>query len=471
MQHKVEEYMKKHQMIHKEDTVIVGVSGGSDSVCLLYMLLEYKKSIPFHIAVVHVNHKVRLDASIDADYVKSLCEKHELPFFLYVYDIKEYAKKNKISEEEAGRECRYQAFYDVAKKLNQKEYKIAVAHHKQDLAETVLFRLFRGTGLKGIRGILPVRDHIIRPLLEVGKEEIEEYLTKMEISWCIDSTNAENTYTRNKIRNQLIPYIEKEINNKSVNHIVEFSEKANDIYFFLNKYIEQKFAELSHFEENGVVFCIDYLRKEEKIIIEGLLMKGIEHLLLSNKDINGTHINCIVDLLGKEGNKQLDLPNNLVVKKEYEKLVLKERKVLLEEQKIEEKRFLKSQIEKEHKIKFELEKKIIEISLIELTEEKYKECFIENTYTKCFDYDKIKNYLIFRFKQEGDYLTINNLFQKKSLKKYFINEKIKDEERKKILLLAECDHVIWVIGKRISTYYKVSDKTKKILKVSVREEN
>ena len=231
---KVLDYVKKYRMIEEKDTIIAGVSGGADSVCLLFMLLQIREQIPFHLAVVHVNHGIREDAGEDAAYVKELCEKYGLPFYLTEVKLKKYAKEEGLSEEEAGRKIRYRAFEAALKEelalqgISEAENKgkIAVAHNSNDRAETMLFHLFRGTGLTGLSGIKPVNGKIIRPLLCLERREIEEWLDRGDISYRTDSTNVQDIYTRNKIRHHILPYAEEEICRGAVSHM---SRAADDL--------------------------------------------------------------------------------------------------------------------------------------------------------------------------------------------------------------------------------------------------
>ena len=207
---KVRKYIKQYDMLMPGDTVVAGVSGGADSLCLLFMLKEFAKEMPLQLAVVHVNHGIREEATEDAAYVKQICEELDVPFFLKEADVEGIAKSQGISTEEAGRNVRYEAFSEVLGE-HFTAGKIAVAHNANDRAETMLFHLFRGTGLTGLSGIKPVRGQIIRPLLCLSREEIEQYLVKKEIAFCIDRTNNEDTYTRNKIRHHILPFAEENI--------------------------------------------------------------------------------------------------------------------------------------------------------------------------------------------------------------------------------------------------------------------
>lgn len=234
---KVRAYIAKHQMISDGDTVAAGVSGGADSVCMLYMLRKLAEEIPFRLIVVHVHHGVRSDAQEDADYVKRLCEEWNIPFFLKRVDMAGYAKEMRLTPEEAGRELRYQAFEEA---LNGEcaPCKIAVAHNRNDRAETMLFHLFRGSGLRGLGSIRPVRERIIRPLLCLERAEIEAYLSEKGLACCMDSTNNDDTYTRNKIRHHILPYVEEHICRNAVAHIGEAAEVLAQTDVFVNKQME-----------------------------------------------------------------------------------------------------------------------------------------------------------------------------------------------------------------------------------------
>ena len=190
-------------MAEAGDSIVAGVSGGADSVCLLLILCSLSRKLDLQLAVVHVDHGIRQEAVEDAAYVRQLCEEMKVPFFLVKKDVPRYAAARHLSLEEAGRQIRYQAFREAAKKLNGRgAVKIAVAHNANDRAETMLFHLFRGTGLTGLGSIRPVRDGIIRPLLGLQRTEIEAYLEEEGRAYCKDKTNEEDTYTRNRIRRQ-----------------------------------------------------------------------------------------------------------------------------------------------------------------------------------------------------------------------------------------------------------------------------
>ena len=215
MYQKVKAYVKKWHMLQKEDSVIAGISGGADSVCLLFMLLKLQKELGFALMAVHVNHGIRgAEAERDEAYVKRLCRQWNVRLKVYRENVPAYAKKHGMTEEEAGRDIRRTCFCKVLKEWG--GTKIALAHHENDNVETLLWNLCRGTGIRGLGGIAPVNDVWIRPLLCVKRREIESYLKKRGISYCTDTTNADRRYMRNRIRMDVIPYLEDCVNTESV---------------------------------------------------------------------------------------------------------------------------------------------------------------------------------------------------------------------------------------------------------------
>ena len=210
-------YMKRYHMIPENKNIVVGLSGGADSVCLLYVLVALRKKLGLQLCAVHVHHGLRgVEADADEAYVRDICRAWDVPLKAMRIDAAALAKQWGIGCEEAGRRARYEIFEECLQEMGGCRGAIAVAHHRDDCAETLLFHMFRGTGLDGMAGIRPVRktereSMIIRPLLETGKTEIEGFLQEKGISWRIDSTNTGEDYTRNRIRNRVLPYAEKEI--------------------------------------------------------------------------------------------------------------------------------------------------------------------------------------------------------------------------------------------------------------------
>lgn len=235
-------YSETHHLFSPGDKIIVGVSGGADSVCLLYLLNSLRKEMNLSLFVLHVKHGIRGDdADRDAQFVRELSDKWELPCFEVFEDVPAYAKKWGMSEEEAGRACRYEQFEKLRREKNADC--IAVAHHKEDQAETFLFRLIRGSSARGLAAMLPKRDFIIRPLLFAEKGDILAFLEEKKIPWREDITNQDTAYQRNWIRKELLPLLKENLNPGAVRHI---ADAADDIGKW-RKYIrEQAECEAEH---------------------------------------------------------------------------------------------------------------------------------------------------------------------------------------------------------------------------------
>ena len=466
MINKVMAYVRKHNMLEENDYVVAGVSGGADSVCLLFVLLELRKHIPIDIHVVHINHGIRAEAGEDAAYVSTLCEHFDLPFTLIEENVSSLAKERKLSEEEAGREVRYQAFYEVLTQYAAgRKGKIAVAHNSNDCAETVLFHLFRGTGLKGLSGIRPVREQIIRPILCLDRDEIENYLEKNHISYCIDKTNFEDNYTRNKIRHHILPYARQEICQGTVSHMMEAAEKISDVYDMLEDMVKDAYAQCVTVENQKYHISQQALESVHKTLRSYLLREIIAKAAGNRKDLERIHVEQVEALFEKQTGREQNLPYGLRAVREYKGVCVAKCEAFtqetLEEIVIDE--VQRRELENGECLSISLnDKNLLKIRLINAEN---MENIAAKTYTKWLDYDKIKGNIHIRSRRSGDYLTINDGQARKTLKAFFINEKIPKEERDHVYLVTEESHVIWIIGNRISSYYKISQNTDRILEI------
>ena len=473
MINKVLNYIKNNNMFEENDYVVAGVSGGADSVCLLLMLIEISKIIPINIHVVHINHMIRTDAGEDATYVQELCDKYSLDFTLVEKDVEAIAGKQRISTEEAGRNIRYEAFY---KALNGKKGKIAIAHNKNDCCETFLFNLFRGSSLKGLSGIRPVRDVIVRPILCLERAEIEEYLDKRQIKYCIDSTNLEDNYTRNKIRHHILDTAVKDISSMSVSHISEACERINEAYELIQTLIEDGYNRCVTTEitkENDESYHIDKNEYEKlQTAIQGyVIMEVISRAAKSRKDIESVHIEQVKQLMDRQCGKSVDLPYSLIAQRDYAGICIKNKKedVLKTDKEITLSESEKVQLNQGLVLGYEWDKET-ELIFSVIKADKLQN-IPQKKYTKWFDYDKIKDNIVIRTRQKGDFLTINSGNQKKTLKSYFIDEKVPRQLRDSICLVAEGNHIIWVTNGRISNSYKIDENTKNILQIHFIDKN
>ncbi len=482
IQRKVLEYVKTFHMLEKEDYVVAGVSGGADSVCLLFMLCELKKEIPIEIHVVHVNHMIREDAGADAAYVETLCERFNIPFSLVECDVKALAKKQHISTEEAGRNVRYEAFNRILTLHgNQRNGKIAIAHNKNDCCETFLFHLFRGSSLKGLSGIQPVQNRIIRPLLCLERCEIEEFLDKNGIKYCIDSTNLEDNYTRNKIRHHILKTAVQEINTAAVSHIYEACRKADEAYLFMDDMVKNAYtAYVSEQEQNGI-FGLHIVRECFDVLhptIQGyVIIKALEAVAGSRKDLSAVHIEQMKQLSDRQCGREINLPYQICARRDYTGVFVYKVNECRPKQVRE---YIVSDADRERLlcgecIEVQLDnEKILKLSIKKADFKDNTKNIPQKKYTKWLDYDKIKNSIVIRTRKAGDYLTIDmpdGQIHKKTLKSYFIDSKVPKQQRDVICLVAEKSHVLWIVEGRISSFYKVSGDTKQILELCLIRES
>lgn len=235
MKNKVLNTIKKYNLIQENDKIVIGVSGGPDSICLLHILNGLKEKLNFEIVVAHINHMIRKEAEEETQYVKNFCDKLGIKCYIKRIDVIDKSNKEKIGTEEAGRKARYDFFEEVLNIVNAN--KIATAHNENDNAETVLMNIFRGAGTSGLKGIEPIRDNkYIRPIIECERSEIEEYCRVNKLQPKIDKTNFENVYTRNKIRNVLIPEIKKEFNPNIIESLNKLSILSRQENNFIQEY-------------------------------------------------------------------------------------------------------------------------------------------------------------------------------------------------------------------------------------------
>lgn len=445
---KVYKSILKDKLINENETVIVAVSGGSDSIFLLNALFILKERLKIDLYVCHINHGIRAEAIFDAKFVEEYCVKNKLKFRIYNEQVFYLAKKFKLSIEEAGRDIRYKRFFELAKEIEAKSsssVKIALAHNKNDVAETFLFNLSRGTSLRGLSGIRSKRDKIIRPILDFEKREIEEILKRENISYRIDETNLTKDYTRNIIRHDILSVFEKKINNLSVEHIIRASKFISQADTYIEDLALKKSKNIFLYKtlnNENILYGMKIKNlSEEKEIIRTYIIKNFLYQLSNKmKDIEEVHIKLISEFLKKETGKVIDLPYNISLIKKYTSIELYEKTK-------------KINLEKFSQRDFSLE------YLSEL-EDKVK----EDKYIKYFDYDKIKGKLDFRTRISGDYIHIRN--GRKSIKSFMTDEKIDRNERDKIPLVTVCNDVLWVVGYRVSAKYMPSEKTKNILKIT-----
>ena len=454
---RVMEYMEVHRMAEPGDGILAAVSGGADSVCLLRILSELSGEYGFRLAAFHLNHGLRgAEAERDEQYVKELCGKLEIPLVTARADVARYARENGLSEEEAGRRLRYRYLEQTAEKLSCD--RIATAHHRADNVETVLMNLFRGSGLKGLGGIRPVRGRVIRPLLCLERDEIEAYLLDCGVFWCEDSTNRELEYARNRVRNVLVPWVKENINDRAGEHILNTAKFASqaDEYFegLADRLLDEDGSSGRDTDRKREVSIRTKLFDSQPDIVKAYLVRAmIRRAAGQEKDISARHIEAVCALAGPGRGTAADLPYGIRAVRGYDRITITTKPGTTPGPTADLKEEKKTEIPD-----FSVEtrkfpwKKEMEIP--------------QKRYTKWFDYDKIMDTLSLRHRESGDYFLIEG-GKTKLLKRYFIDEKIPAGQRDQIWLLTEGNHVLWAIGYRISEYYKISETTNTVLEVRI----
>ena len=451
-------YIRKHHMLQPGDRVVLGVSGGADSVCLLFVLARWARLNPLELAVVHVNHGIRQEAAQDARYVQSLCEELGVPFYLHETDVRSLARERKLSEEEAGRQVRYEAFRRVMEE--QSMNRIAVAHNAQDRSETMLFHLFRGTGLRGLSGIRPKpTQSLIRPLLCLSRSEIEGYLRERGITWREDATNDKDDYTRNRIRHHILPYAEQEICAGAVEHMNHTADLLEELEDYVQRQLQEAGSrcEDRHMQGAALRIKVEPFLQEDVFIQKQLIHTWLKQRAPGQKDISRVHVEAVWELFVRSGNRRIELPHDMRAGRLYDRVVLWCHRG---QQETEDAMTYWSLPEEKQQGEF----------LFQIFPYKKDRKVPENQYTKWFDYDKINESMEIRTRQTGDYLTIRldgHRVVHKSLKDYMVTEKIPAYERDRIRLLAVGSHVVWLPGYRISEEFKVSENTKQVLQVQL----
>ena len=313
--------IKKYNLINANDKIVLGVSGGPDSLFMLDILNKLKEKLQFQIVVAHINHKIREEADSEEEFVRQFCERINVEFYSKRIEVVKYANNNKIGLEEAGRKIRYEFFDEVAEITNSN--KIAIAHNKNDKVETIIMNLLRGSGVTGLQGIQPIKDNkIIRPIIEIEREDIENYCNENNLEPRIDISNLDNTYTRNKIRNVVIPYIKEEFNPNFIETITRLSEVITEENKFLKNITEQAYRRiLIEKKDKEIVLDLKKFNNEELIIRNRLILHTATALNGNCQGIEKIHIQDIIKLCSNNiGNKFLT-PNKTL------KVLIKDKKI------------------------------------------------------------------------------------------------------------------------------------------------
>lgn len=451
---KAEAFIREKDLIQAEDRILIGLSGGADSACLVVLLQELCGLFSARLGAFHVHHGIRgAEADRDARFSKDLCERLGIPFYAVQEDVPALAKEWKMGLEEAGRKVRYEAAERIAKEMGYT--KIALAHHQKDVAETFLFHLFRGSSVTGLSSIPAKRGRIIRPLLCLSRQEIEEYLAERGILFCEDSTNGDTEYTRNKIRHRILSYAEKEINEGTVRHVAEAAGELAELDDFLEERAAA-FYPLATREPGALYFPVGMLDTKHPVLQKRVLHRFICEMAGTEKDITREHVEAVLGLLYAQSGKQVSLPYGWIAERSFSIIG-----IVKEERDVNRK---PEECEVHVPGIYPLEVPGNSLRFRTFSYKKNKE-IPKNQYTKWYDYDKIRGTLCLRTYCEGDRLGM--LAGSRSVKSLWTEYKVPREQRRTKLLLADDAQVLWIPGVRSCDNYRVEDTTQTVLEVQM----
>lgn len=444
--------IEKYKLIEKNDIILIGFSGGKDSACLLDLLVKIKDSYNLRLIGCHFNHQVRAEAKRDEDFCKKRCQDLNIEFYSGSGSMVDFAKVNKISEEAAGRILRKNFFADLIRKTGAS--KIALAHNYNDQVETLLMRVFRGTGLDGLRGMDFKDGNIIRPILNIKRADIEAYISENNIPYVEDHTNFENAYERNKIRNLIIPSIEETLDKEIADSVFNLSILAKNDVGYLEKLTEENFLDLCKKDDLGniIVNGEEYLKLDQALRYR-LVRRIYKELSTYIQDISYKNIVTIDELFLKASGKFIDNLGDIKIRKSYDQVIF---------EKNPKPEALNNYIILKEGINYVNDKMKIKI---EKTNEKAAG---KNYFT--LPVENISGPLVIRTRENGDRIRPKGLNGSKKLKDIFIDKKIDRAKRDSYLLLADDEKIFVIIDLVQSQYLYETSTSKTYMRVSIEKE-
>ncbi len=443
---KVYDTILKFNMINENDKILVGFSGGADSLFLIHSLMELQNYINFELFAAHLNHGIRgNEADSDETFVFNYCKKNKIRLFTKKVDIPQIASQSKISDEVAGRNERYRFFNEIC--TDNAINKIAVAHNKNDSVETVILNLIRGASLSGLCGIKPIHGNIIRPIIDISRTEIEDFLKTRKINYCTDSTNLTDIYTRNKIRNSILNTM-TEINSSVIDTVYSNMHNLNNDDNFIKSYCEKLNCITESDDE--IIVNMDILRHEHISVKNRVLLMAFEKLKGNTSNISSSHLSIILNA-DKTG-KSFNMPDNITVKTSYNNIVFSYKN--------------KTNDDYSYKLKVDIAVEYLKNKFILCTYCDYADLNEENTVY--IDVDKVNiNKLTVRNRRNGDRFIPYGMNGEKKIKNFFIDLKLPKNKRDEIPILTDNDVIAAIVPYRVSELYKVTKNTKKILKIKI----
>ena len=446
---RVHRTVREFGMTEQGGAVLAALSGGADSVCMLLILAAMREEEGFRLRALHVHHGLRESAEEDLSYSEWLCGRLDIPFAFVREDVLSIAGRRGTGIEETAREVRYEALERCAQEWDP-ACRIAVAHHLEDQAETVLFHLVRGSSLRGLGGIRPVSGRIIRPLLFEERAQIESCLRSAGTAWRTDETNADTRYARNLLREEILPLLER-VNSGARRHIARAAVEAAETEDYLQKVTAEACRRCTVSTKAGPALSLEALGREEALVQKRILYRALADKAGGEKDIQAVHVETLRGLLAKGGEARLDLPGDVRAVRSGGMLRL------MAGRECEEAVREAAQGWPEDASGYCVEVFSFDGDMGRVP---------RNKYTKWFDYDKIATFPVFRTRKSGDRITVTDGGRSKTLARWMIDEKIPRMVRDRICFPAAEAEVMWIPGCRISAAFKVEPQTRRILQIT-----
>lgn len=451
IEQKTLKFIDDNQLIEKGDKVLVALSGGADSVFLLFFLQKFKRRFGIELIAFHLNHNLRgKSAYNDEKFCYDFCSKYKIKLISISKDVKTYSKQMKISVEEAGRKIRYSELYRIKNEIGYT--KIATAHNASDNVETMMLNFIKGAGIKGLSGIPFRRDDIIRPILCLTAEEIRKYLKQKKIRFRIDESNLNSDYERNFLRNEIIPKLKKRLNPRLEEKVLNTTKIISEIRSILDAKIEKVKLTALKFYKNELGIDLKVISKLDRSFLNVFIKSVLEDIF--NLELSSENIYDIVRLINSQTGSLVHLKGNLYVFREREELVVG-RKYIVKSDGIP----CKIRIGK----KAEIGSRIISIS--EVKRKLLK--FTGDKSTEFISGDELGEVFEIRTWRAGDKFKPIGMKGTKKISDFLADEKIPSFKKKEQLVLTYKGKIVWVIGLRLDERFKITSETKRIIKLEV----
>ncbi len=470
LEKKIADFVRSNGLCDSADKILLAVSGGADSTALLYVMCSLKSDGVFigDLICAHINHQLRgAEADSDEQFVVEQAKKLNVPVITRRIDVRGFAERERLSIETAARKLRIESLLDIAKSNNCNC--IVTGHQKDDNAETVVQRLMRGTGFRGLGGIWPMRKlggdiSFVRPMLCMTRDEIFEYLNEKKLRWCTDRTNKDCGYRRNFIRNRLLPALQDECNVDIAEELFCLSSSAQGFYSLVCNSVDKVWGKLAQNTNESVVLDLSLFSEQQRDVKVELVRRSIGLLKCGEGDLTHKHYEMILGLAGQDiSGREIELPGGFIARREYNNLIFSRAR--------KAERFEK-QVSKGIELKVPghtiFSEYVVEAEILEIDKAAFEKFKLEKTpYIEWFDFDKTTLPLEIRGRRTGDRFRPLGFATEKKVGKFLTAAKVPQQLRKKTLIVTDSKRIIWLWPIRISEQTKITSETRKALQLQI----